>query len=228
VDGAATAGPAGVIAVPGGSAPGEITSTGSAEGHTHLHFALLPDAQEGDLIHILANERVVATALITGIDAMSATALVTGLTDRTRSVAVGDVAVLLAPEEVLPANVAPATPATVAPVAVAEVAPLPSEHSPSKAASVSVVAATEASITSAPTTAAIAASIPASTSAQITAPVPAPLIESLTPEVRARLTAERAYFELATRVLRLPDAGPELTELQTRLRSELAALELLP
>lgn len=205
---------------PMGFMPGEVSSTSSADGRTHLQLALLPELQEGDLIHILADERVVATALITAIDATSATALVTGLTDRTREVVVGDRAARLVPEDVLPAITAAPSPAaetasvavatiSVATTTVKESAPALPEHPPTGVEAGGAIgphgtplgAPQETVLQAAPT---------------------------LAPEVRARLTAERAYFDLATRVLRLPAAGPELTELQERLRIELAALELLP
>ena len=206
--------------------PGEISSTSSANNHTHLRLASLPELQEGDLIHVLSHERVIATAMITAADTTSATALVTGLTDRARPVALGDVAVRLMAEEVLaaasPASAAP-SPTETAPVAppivdlaeptaapglLAPAPPAPAEHPKT------VVTAVEA-------TPAVALSAEAPPTAEASS-------AELTPEVRARLTAERAYFDLATRVLRLPAAGPELTELQTRLRNELASLELLP
>lgn len=201
--------------------PGEVSSTSNADGHTHLRIALLPELQEGDVIHLIADERVVATALIMGMDATYATALVTGLTDRTRLVAVGDIATRLIPEEVLPATftapspAAEMTSAVVAP-GIIESAPAPSEHPPAE------IAAVGAPVSQASPPHAV------QTPALTPAP-PSPVTgEGLTPEVRARLNAERAYFDLATRVLRLPAAGPELTELQNRLRSELAELEMLP
>lgn len=210
-------------------APGEISLTSSADNHTHLRLAPLPDLQEGDLIHVLAHERVIATALVTAIDTTSATALVTGLTDRSRPVALGDVAIRLIPKEVLstaPAvsapSAAPSPPETapVAPPVVDPAAPMAAPASPPPATPaaaehpktvITVVEATPA--------------LPLTAEAPPTAEAPT---AGLTPEVRARLTAERAYFDLATRVLRLPAAGPELTELQARLRNELASLELLP
>ena len=213
------------VAVKAELAPGEVSSTSSADNHTHLRLAPLPDLQEGDLIHVLAHERVIATALITAVDATSATALVTGLTDRSRTVALGDVAIRLMPEEVLPAaSIMPAAaPASVATVTQASPATTPIEppmvvEPPAPAAAPPAPAVAEH-----PKTA--TTPVEATPALALTAEAPP---TGLTPEVRARLTAERGYFDLATRVLRLPAAGPELTELQARLRNELASLELLP
>lgn len=197
-----------------GLLPGEVSSTSSADGHTHLQLIPLPELQEGDVIHLLADERVVATALITAVDATNATALVTGLTDRTRAVAVGDIAARLLPEDVAPASAAaPVLGAeattvrvTVPPPVITETVAASSEHPPAVVEAVGVVA-------------------PQAMHSPDLSPDPKP---ELAPDVRARLTAERAYFDLATRVLRLPTAGPELIELQNRLRTELAELELLP
>ncbi len=46
---------------------------------------------------------------------------------------------------------------------------------------------------------------------------------ALAPEIRARLDAERAYWELAARILRLPGGDGEVAALQERLRAEFAA-----
>ena len=207
--------------------PGEISSTSSADNHTHLRLAPLPDLQEGDLVHVLAHERVIATAMITAVDATSATALVTGLTDRSRPVKLGDVAIRLMPEEVLPtapvastAQPPPETAPVAPPVVVDQVAP--------SAASSSATSETPAPAEHPKT---VVTAVEATPALAFTAAAPPTAVAppaGLAPEVRARLTAERAYFDLATRVLRLPAAGPELTDLQARLRNELASLELLP
>ena len=249
---------------------GEITATESAEGHTHLQLTPVPELQEGDVIRVMAEGRVVATALVTKVDASSASALVTGLSDRTRPVATGDRATRLAPAELLPtpgspvaavAAVSAAAHATVPAIApTAETAPEPATahtaaettagehpaptHEPAAAHPVDAhpmdahaadAHATDAHPTAAspaekimtPAAAAVAGAGAVAAAAVSVGETPA-AAPALDPEMRARLTAERAYFDLATRILRLPAAGPELHDLQERLRDELAEVELLP
>jgi hypothetical protein len=251
---------------------GEVTATESADGRTYLQLNPLPDVQAGDIIRIKATERIIATALITTISPTSLSALVTGLSDRTRPVLTGDRATQLLPVELLPppgASEAHAAetqhaaahqpPAEVhaehvaavepAPTATAHVAADTSDNHLEGHAADSHVSGTNpihvetASITG-PVTAISsqaglvpgaprdAASVPALvapiTETRAATGAAAESVSPLNPEMRARLNAERAYFDLASRILRLPAADPELLELQERLRAELAEVELAP
>lgn len=209
---------------------GEVTATESAEGHTYLQLTSVPGLLEGDVIRVMAEGRVVATALITKADAHRASALVTGLSDRTRPVATGDRATRLLPAELLPT---PDSPAAVR--ATAETAAMRATGQ----VAAETTASGHAPPAQAPEPEAVAPPVVAQPAEKSIQPVRiGPKREAdavgisetpvLNPEMRARLTAERAYFDLATRILRLPAAGPELEELQERLRGELAEVELLP
>ena len=255
---------------------GEVTATESADGHTHLQLTPLPDVQAGDIIRIKAAERIIATALVTTVSTTSLSALVTGLSDRTRPVLTGDRATQLLPAELLPPPGAseahasetqhaaahqPAVEAHAehvepAPTAPAHAAAHASDNHPAEHAADSHATDTlavnshvsgknsihvEAAAVTGPVAAISsraglvpgapreAASSPAPVAAiAVTGEAAAESVPPLNPEMRARLNAERAYFDLASRILRLPAANPELLELQERVRAELAEVELAP
>jgi hypothetical protein len=258
---------------------GEVTATESADGHTHLQLTPLPDVQAGDIIRIKAAERIIATALVTTVSPTSLSALVTGLSDRTRPVLTGDRATQLFPAELLPPpgaseahaaetqHAAAHQPAVEAHVAAVEPAPTapahaalasdnhPEEHAADSHATDTLAVNSHVSgkhsihVEAAAVTGPVAVKssrvglVPGAPRevASVTAPVAAMVatgaatgaaaaesVPPLNPEMRARLNAERAYFELASRILRLPAANPELLELQERVRAELAEVELAP
>lgn len=196
---------------PTGMPPGAVTATGAANGQTTIQVALFPGITIGDVLHLRTGERIVATALVTEVRTDSIQAIVTGLTDRMRPVSTGDLAERVPPEALIAPLVATPTAVVVPPP------PAPAEPDPFELFVEEVMAMPDEAPATPETTAA--------TNLHPEAPATDPL---LTPDTRARLSAERAYFLLSSRVLRLPPASPELAELQEKVREELANLEFIP
>jgi hypothetical protein len=202
---------------PAPTATDRVRSVAEADGAVQLILPVRPDLHPGDSLHIRDGERLVAIALVTAADDQRTVARVVGPVPA--DVPPAPAAAVEAPHPMEPAPAAE-------PAAVADRPPeVPAEsaHGP-EAAAHPEPAAEEAPHMEAPAvepappeTIAVAAATPAVAAAAEPTP------PALQPEVRARLEAERAYWELAARVLRLPAGGPELTALQQRLRSEITA-----
>ncbi len=230
-----------------------VRSVAEADGSVQLVLPARPDLHPGDGLHIRDGERLIATALVTAADDQRTMARVVALTDQRRPVrpddrfgpVPSDVApapeptAVEAPHPTEPAPTAAVTPAGPSPAAEAVVAtaaaehpmeePAPDPHAP-KGTDHPEPAAAEAAPSAAPNGEPPhpegAVAVVAAAAVAVAEPIaPAPALQ---PEVRARLEAERAYWELAARVLRLPAGGPELIALQQRLRTEIAAQGAVP
>ncbi len=199
-------------------APGVVISTSTADGRALARLSLMPASAPGDMLHLVAEGRVIATALVTSVERDAMIVAVTGLTDRKRLVMVGDRAELVPLEAIAPAE-AQAPAATDAPTATTE-APA--------AAHVEPHAEPKAAPPADPKTEPVGPIKAEPAPVKVVANPPPTIDPSLPPETRARLIAERAYFSLASRVLRVPATSPEIKALQERLRQELTELELLP
>ena len=204
-----------------------IASVAEAEGRTLVTLPPRTDLQPGDTLHVLTGDRVIASAVVVESGPEGVRASVVALSDLRRPVHPGDrvgTIPLDQPTAVAPIT-APATTTSSAATADASSASAAAHdpHSEPTPAAKSTASATRTTTDStpkpehghdshtAPATAETASAQPRATS-------------DLTPEIRARLEAERAYWELSARILRLPSGGPELTALQQRLRTELAEM----
>jgi hypothetical protein len=214
-----TAAPAPVFTVP---VPAEVLSVADADGKTRLTLPPHPEFNPGDVLHIKAAERLIATALVTEVTADHTAALVVALTDRRRPVQVHDAFVVPPPdaEPPPPDPVVAAREQAAARLALVAAmnAPLPTppatvESAPAPEPQATSVAAAESVHSDA-----------VSHGAAATGAAATPTVDT-DQEIRARLEAERAYWDLAARVLRLPPAGPDLATLQERLRQEFAVRE---
>lgn len=232
---------------PGPAATDRVRSVAEADGAVQLVLPVRTDLHPGDGLHIRDGERLVATALVTAADDQRTVARVIALTDQRRPVWPDD-RFGLVPADVAPAPAPaptaaeahagpePAPPVDPVPVAAPAAAgsghpteaPVAGPH-PQEAAGHPEPATAETMHTEAilgesthPEPPATAVAAPAVAAAD------GPANPALQPEVRARLEAERAYWELAARVLRLPAGAPELVALQQRLRTEIAAQGTAP
>lgn len=217
-----------------------VQSVAEADGTVQVILPGRPDLHPGDALHIRDGERLIATALVTASDDQLTRARVIALTDQRRPVRPDD-RVSLVPADPTPAPTAAETPTP------AEAHPqepaLPTEAASAVAGAPVEATAQEPAANPPPPEAATQAEHPPAesmhadhvhaaqsptetTTAVAIAAEPTP--PALQPEVRARLEAERAYWELAARVLRLPDGSAELTALQQRLRSEITAQGATP
>ncbi len=228
----------------------QIAALSEAEGKTLLTLPPRPDLHPGDILQVREGERLIATALVTASDATQTQATVVALSDRRRPVTLAD-RFRPAPNDPPPFPVVPPAPAPVdeaqiareqaatrlaLAAALAPPAPEPAVVVVKPSAEereVRILAAPAAPVTPVP----LAVLTPAPAPAEPAAEHPpaeahpsatAPGAAAPDSEIHARLEAERAYYELAARILRLPTAGPELTALQTRLRAELSRLEQQP
>lgn len=223
-------------AVPAATPPAtdRVQSVAEADGAVQVILPPRPDLHPGDALHIRDGERLIATALVTGSDAQLTRARVIALTDQRRPVRPEDRFDLVPPDPTpAPAFVEAPQPTETAPTAEPAVAAVTAvttttvEHLPAEPASGSPPPEVHAEHPHAeamhtdPVHADPAVIAGTAAAVAVTAAEPAP--PALQPEVRARLEAERAYWELAARVLRLPAGGPELAALQQRLRSEITA-----
>ena len=202
--------------------PGVVISTSNADGRALARLSLMPAIAPGDMLHLVAEGRVIATALVTSVERDGMIVAVTGLTDRKRLVVIGDRAELvpleaLAPAEPQAPTATAAPPSTIEPPVVAQV-----EHKAEPKAELKAEAPADSKVEPEGEIKAEPAPV------KVVAATPPTIDPGLPPETRARLIAERAYFSLASRVLRVPATSPEIKALQERLRQELTELELLP
>ena len=226
------------------SSPTAVSAVTEVDGRTQLTLIPGRKLQVGNALHVRDGKRLVATALVTSADEAQAQALVVALSDRRRPVQVDDWIVVIGSESPLSLPVAqPETPPSAAAIAPPVVAIAPAvaaiidppvtadpHAAPVQSTAVLVGAApTVSEASTADTTATthhpLVEPAPASAADH---PSPATSDEVLIPEVRARLDAERAYWELAARVLRLPPTGPELGALQERLRHQIVTTGIAP
>jgi hypothetical protein len=232
----------------------QITALSEAEGKTLLTLPPRPDLRPGDILQVREGERLIATALVTTSNPTQTQATVVALSDRRRPVSLADrfrptpsdpppfPDVPPAPAPVDEAQIAREQAATRLALAAALAPPTPEPAvvvaKPSaEEREVRVLAAPAAAVTPVPLTVTSTPAPAPSESAPVAPAAPAveaeksPVASTASapdPEIHARLEAERAYYELAARVLRLPAAGAELTALQARLRQELSRLEQQP
>ena len=200
-----------------------IASVAEAEGRTLVTLPPRADLQPGDTLHVLTGDRVIASAVVVESGPEGVRASVVALSDVRRPVHPGDRVGTIPADQ--PSSVtsvaAPATPTSS--VATADSAPASAAaHDPhSEPKPVAKATGSTAESTTKPESGPDAHGAPANAE---TASAHPRAVSDLTPEIRARLEAERAYWELSARILRLPSGGPELTALQQRLRAELAEL----
>ena len=204
-----------------------IASVAEAEGRTLVTLPPRTDLQPGDTLHVLTGDRVIASALVIESGPEGVRASVVALSDLRRPVHPGDrVGTIPADQGTLPVPIATVAASSAPEASAASTTASDAahdSHSVATHAATSTSSATATALGTAPTPETGHDRHPAHATAETaTAQQRAPT--DLTPEIRARLEAERAYWELSARILRLPSGGPELTALQQRLRAELAEL----